>query len=584
MKIIKKASSINATVIGTPTISNDFIVSNFAANNYLYIPTNFTLTSNDVIQFNVKAKRTGNHTGGILLATAVYSVREKFGKFEIGGNKEWELYYDTCHVLANAGYYTTINTWYWYRIIIDNNTKTISMYGSTTGQYNGEQDLIISGTFTDIISSWYFRIGSDGGNSSSLGWGNFWDGQIDFKETNLKINDNIIWQGIKNKYYYIKSSNNIIIYQPSLDGTEQITTMSGQTTPTISNNTLVGGSGYLTQGWDNTGLWKLSFTAKANSGDCGIILHVSSNNSRDNNLLQLTGNSAIYGYQNSSTVISDDRYFTEIDSNNLLTKGWQDITYEKTGATTIKISMNGYSHTINWTTLQSYNTINIGVDSWGGTAQLKNIVVTNGDAIIKYYGIKSKLVPSRYEVVDYIQSSGTQYIDTGVVTNQNTRVNISFQEASIVSGTGAYVCGSESAYLNNSFDILIQGDSLNAFFNTQYKKYYTSSNTTTVYNINFNKTNVDFYSNGSLAQTSTFSSTTFQSPVNLTLCALNRNGTKQEFSSIKIYYCQIYNNETLVRNYIPVYDTQTQKYGMYDTTGQQFYGNLGTGDFTGGNN
>ena len=391
MKIIKKSDSINATVIGTPTISNDFIVSNFAANNYLYIPTSFILTSNDVIQFNAKAKRTGNRTGGILLATAVYSVREKFGKFEIGGNKEWELYYDTCHVLANAGYYTTINTWYWYRIIIDNNTKTISMYGSTTGQYNGEQDLIISGTFTDIISSWYFRIGSDGGNSSSLGWGNFWDGQIDFKETNLKINDNIIWQGIKNKYYYIKSSNNIIIYQPSLDGTEQITTMSGQTTPTISNNTLVGGSGYLTQGWDNTGLWKLEFEATGTSEGNGIVLHVGTTSIRDYNLIQLTNQSSVYIYTGSSTTTVDDRYFPNQSSQNMLEYGWQKVTYEKINSTQIKITINGYSKTFTWSLLANYNTINIGVDSWGGTAQLKNIIVTNGDTITKYYGINSNI-------------------------------------------------------------------------------------------------------------------------------------------------------------------------------------------------
>ena len=207
MKIIKKPESINSTTVGNLTISNDFIVSNFSASNYLYIPTDFTLTSNDIIELNVKAQRTGNGTGWKLLATMVYCIRDNYGKLEVGGQNEWEIYYDSCHSLGNSNYYTTTGIWYWYKCIINNNTKTINLYGSTTGQYSGEEVLITSGTFTNIIDSWYFRLGSDGGNSSDLGYGNYWAGQIDMKETNLKLNNNIIWEGIAYKYYYIHQNN-----------------------------------------------------------------------------------------------------------------------------------------------------------------------------------------------------------------------------------------------------------------------------------------------------------------------------------------------------------------------------------------
>lgn len=49
-----------------------------------------------------------------------------------------------------------------------------------------------------------------------------------------------------------------VIYQPALEGTESITTIRTYT-PTISNNELVSGCGYLSDGWDNTIDWELTF-------------------------------------------------------------------------------------------------------------------------------------------------------------------------------------------------------------------------------------------------------------------------------------------------------------------------------------
>ena len=50
--------------------------------------------------------------------------------------------------------------------------------------------------------------------------------------------------------------------------------------------------------------------------------------------------------------------------------------------------------------------------------------------------------------------------------------------------------------------------------------------------------------------------------------------------SIKIYYLKIYDNDTLVRDYIP-YITEDNEYGLYDLVTQQFYGNNGDGEFSG---
>ena len=68
-----------------------------------------------------------------------------------------------------------------------------------------------------------------------------------------------------------------------------------------------------------------------------------------------------------------------------------------------------------------------------------------------------------------------------------------------------------------------------------------------------------------------------------------RNGAGN-FCKEKLYNCQIYDGETLVRNFIPCYCTETVinvekkqcqagTVGLYDTVEGKFYTNQGTGEF-----
>lgn len=63
---------------------------------------------------------------------------------------------------------------------------------------------------------------------------------------------------------------------------------------------------------------------------------------------------------------------------------------------------------------------------------------------------------------------------------------------------------------------------------------------------------------------------------------LFQNGTTQK-SSIKMYYFKIYDNDVIVRNFIPCYRKSDSKPGMYDLVNNVFYTNSATGaDFTTG--
>ena len=71
-----------------------------------------------------------------------------------------------------------------------------------------------------------------------------------------------------------------IIYQPTLDGTESITTIATYT-PTITDNTLTNGCGYLTNGWDNTIDWELTFDYYTTGDNNGYLVIPKGTTQRD---------------------------------------------------------------------------------------------------------------------------------------------------------------------------------------------------------------------------------------------------------------------------------------------------------------
>ena len=73
---------------------------------------------------------------------------------------------------------------------------------------------------------------------------------------------------------------------------------------------------------------------------------------------------------------------------------------------------------------------------------------------------------------------------------------------------------------------------------------------------------------------------TFFIPYNLVLFANNRAGGIQEKTTMALYYCRIFDGDTLLRDFIPCINA-SGSVGLYDFVGRQFYGNAGTGAFTG---
>lgn len=171
-----------------------------------------------------------------------------------------------------------------------------------------------------------------------------------------------------------------------------------------------------------------------------------------------------------------------------------------------------------------------------------------------------------YQWLDYIQSSGTQYIDTGFKPNNNTRIVV---KASLSTPHSIYGVNYSGASFN------ITGNDNGMYFywagngNTAITNYY---NQVHVFEQDKNICRVD----GNLYHT--YTNSTWQAPCNMFLFGRNNGTALNDSGTCRIYSCQIYDNGTLIRDYVPCINAAHEA-GMYDKLNNKFYGNSGSGNF-----
>ena len=190
--------------------------------------------------------------------------------------------------------------------------------------------------------------------------------------------------------------------------------------------------------------------------------------------------------------------------------------------------------------------------------------------------IPGSRLPSGYTELAYIQSSGTQYINTVFKPNQDTRIVCDFELLS--SNVLTSVFGARISYKNTAFVLWGGGDSSKTHFQDDY-----SNESDTTISSNAGKYSIDKNKNSTAinSSTHTFNSANFQSAYQLYICAINTAGTAVfGTGGLRIYSFQIYDDGTLVRDFFPCIKDDGEV-GLYDLVGKQFYGNAGTGVFTG---
>ena len=190
-------------------------------------------------------------------------------------------------------------------------------------------------------------------------------------------------------------------------------------------------------------------------------------------------------------------------------------------------------------------------------------------------------VPMQYTELSYIQSGGSQYIDTEFKPTGSTKVVCDFKmlnQGSSQQGVFGSRPGTSGRFTvftgNTTADLQVD-------YNTEQTLASVSSSITGL-NVNSRTTlevSNSLVINGTTVKT--VSAASFVSTYNLFLFANNNVGTAQLPGSMKLYYCQIYDNGTLVRDFVPCIN-EDGEVGLYDRVNSKFYGNAGTGTFSAG--
>ena len=207
-------------------------------------------------------------------------------------------------------------------------------------------------------------------------------------------------------------------------------------------------------------------------------------------------------------------------------------------------------------------TINVGADE--GTPEGYEVAIYKRDKID---------LPSEYTFLEYIESSGTQYINTGFKPNQDTRVVISADFAARNTTQGLF--GQSTNLSSKRYEFLENGTNFYSPYNNGAGSLFTLSDSRILIDKNKNTTIV----NGTTVVTHTYSA--FQATNNMYLFALNRNGSVSSACYAKVYYCQIYDNGILIRDYVPVKNSSGVA-GLYDMANGVFYKSASTTNFTAG--
>lgn len=171
-----------------------------------------------------------------------------------------------------------------------------------------------------------------------------------------------------------------------------------------------------------------------------------------------------------------------------------------------------------------------------------------------------KMLPADYTRLDFIESDGTTYIDTGFKPNNNTRVVFKGYSNSSLSG---WIFGSWASATSNQF-----AASCLATYSIRYGTKNAQPAAVTVGDVNIDMNKNKYTYNGA---SGSFDTQTFSSSYPIYLFAINDAGrvSSGKFYG-KLYSCQIYDNGTLVRDFIPAMNASGEA-GLYDLKNDVWY-------------
>lgn len=175
-----------------------------------------------------------------------------------------------------------------------------------------------------------------------------------------------------------------------------------------------------------------------------------------------------------------------------------------------------------------------------------------------------------YDPLPYLQSTGSQYINTGTMASSDYSYNIVFSDISPNSSSGVFLFGSGGSApdIYDAISIQVANHSYFSFGSGNYTYPYFLSVPYSLYDITMNQS---IYLNGQLIHT--FPEQSFESSINTYLFTrLLRNGGTSPLGSFKLYKFTIYDQEAdeYVRYYYPAKAKTSGAIGLYDAVSKTF--------------
>lgn len=196
--------------------------------------------------------------------------------------------------------------------------------------------------------------------------------------------------------------------------------------------------------------------------------------------------------------------------------------------------------------------------------------------------IQGKL-PEAYQELEYIQNNGEQFIDTGVIPNNSTGIDVTYK--AIDYSKSQYIAGSRGSAINYA----VNGSASRTDWDLRFDGSVIYSNVERNDNI---WRSIISMKNGKgtwtlsdldtgLSKSFTISNKTVTTDLSLTIFSYNAPSLTYStiHTGLRIYNFKIYDGDVLIRDLVPCYRKSDDVIGMYDLVNGVFYTNKGTGTF-----
>lgn len=196
-------------------------------------------------------------------------------------------------------------------------------------------------------------------------------------------------------------------------------------------------------------------------------------------------------------------------------------------------------------------------------------------------------IPSEYTEVEYIESTGTQYINTNIIPTDTTGVEAKITICNDNNWDNVFIGCRETGTGENRYwidvdwtgtDTIIFGFNGNTPTNDRY--FLKGSDVGKSFIISMNYMNDRTGKINGITYDTTISSKTLVSMSKpMYIFAGNRSGYAAYQYSGKLYNLKITDGTNVIRNFVPCYRKSDNVAGLYDLVNSTFYTNQGTGNF-----